>query len=113
MALPRLNSAAAVSGKDSVVFLLKDENQIPSAHFAPGEIMFIRKQLKEKKNLVSINQYDRICFVYKIEAKKETHLVLEACRKNGEQVAAAFNRQKITSGMIADESGTKGAALAF
>jgi leucyl aminopeptidase len=113
MALPRLNSTATVARKDSVVFLIKDEKQIPSAHFSSDEITFIGNQLKEKKNLVSINQYDRLCFVYRIETKKDTHLALEACRKNGELAGAAFNRQKYSTVTVADESGTKGAALAF
>jgi leucyl aminopeptidase len=111
--LPRLSSASDVSKKDSVVFLLKDEKQIPPSHFSSGEINFIRNQLKDKKNLVSINQYNRICFIYKLEAKKEMHLTLEACRRNGEVVAASLNRQKHTTVIIADETGTKDAALAF
>src|SRR4029079_7935372 len=56
---------------------------------------------------------DRICFIYKLETKKELHAQLEACRRNGETVAAWLNKQKYAVAIIADESGTAGAALAF
>jgi leucyl aminopeptidase len=102
-----------VTKNDSVIFLIKDEKQISPSHFSPEEIKFIQGQLRDKKNIVSINQYNRICFIYRLEAKKEPHLVLEACRKTGETVTAAFNRQKYSAAIISDESGTRNAALAF
>ncbi len=111
--LPKLVPAAAVSKTDSVVFIIKDEKQVPSAHFSADEIKYIAGQLKEKKNLVTVNQYKRICFVYKLDHKKESHLVLEACRKNGETVVGGINRQKKTTVTLADDSGYKGAAITF
>jgi leucyl aminopeptidase len=111
--LPKLGPAAAVAKKDSVVFLIKDEKQIPSSHFTPGESRFIRNQLKDKKNLISINQYDRICFIYRLETKKGQDALFEACRRNGEVAAASINKQKYAVATIADESGTTEAALAF
>jgi len=111
--LPRLGSASVVTKNDSVVFIIKDEKQVSRTHFSQEEIKFIQGQLKDKKNVVSINQYNRICFIYRLEAKKEAHLVLEACRRNGETISAAFNRQKYSSAIISDDSGTKNAALAF
>src|SRR6188768_4045744 len=111
--LPRLSTASDVTKNDSVIFIIKDDKQIPHSQFSPEEIKFIQGQLKDKKHLISINQYNRICFIYKIEAKKEAHLVLESCRKNGDIVSAALNRQKYKSAIIADDSGTRNAALAF
>ena len=111
--LPKLASTNAVSKNDSVVFIIKEDKQIPSDHFSEDERKYIAVQLKDKKNLVTINQYKRACFVYKLEDKKEHHLLLEACRKNGDMVAATLNRQKKTLVTIVDESGTKEVALTF
>src|SRR6185436_6035802 len=103
--LPKLSSASDVSKNDSVIFILKDEKQLSPAHFSPEEIKFIQGQLRDKKNLVSINQYNRICFIYRVEEKKEVHVLLEACRKNGESVSSSLNRQKYKTVIIADDSG--------
>ena len=111
--LPKLVSAGAVSRSDSVAFLIKNDKQLPAGHFSPEEKKFIASQLKDKKKLVTINQYKRICFVCKLDDKKDDHLVLEECRKNGDSVAGALNKHKKTSLTIVDESGFENAALAF
>jgi leucyl aminopeptidase len=111
--LPRLSTVSDVSRNDSVIFIIKDEKQLSPTHFSQDEIRFIQGQFKEKKNLVSINQYNRYCFVYRLDTKKEAHLVLEACRKNGETVSNSFNRLKYKTAVIADDCGVKDAALAF
>ncbi len=111
--LPKLSSIKVINKNDAVVFIVTDEKQIPASQFSDEEKKFINSQLKEKKNLVTINQYNRLCFVFKPEHKKESHLTLEACRKNGEMVTAALNRQKKTTATIADVSADKGIALAF
>ena len=111
--LPRLSSASDVSKNESVIFIIKDEKQLSPLHFSQEEIKFIQDQLKDKKHLVSINQYNRICFIYRIETKKEAHLILESCRKSGESASSSLNRQKYKTVIIADESGAKNTALAF
>ncbi|CAN5513391.1 leucyl aminopeptidase [soil metagenome] len=111
--LPKLASTSAVSKNDSAIFLVKEGKQVPSAHFTDEERKYINAQLNDKKNFVTINQYKRVCMVYKPEDKKDPFLVLEACRKNGETAAAALNRQKKTTVTIIDEAGTKAVALAF
>lgn len=113
MALPKIVTTKSVSKDESVIFLVKNESQIPSGYFQSNELKFITSQLKDKKNLVSVNQYSRLCFIYQYEGKKEANLALEACRKNGDTVAAALNRQKITAASVVDETGVAGAALAF
>ncbi len=111
--LPKLSSTNAAGKNDSVVFIIRDEKQIPSEHFSDDEKKYIETQLKDKKNLVTVNQYKSIAFVYKLEDKKQNHLLLEACRKNGDAVASVLNKQKKTSVTIADESNAKEVALAF
>jgi leucyl aminopeptidase len=111
--LPKPGLANTVSKNDSVIFLIKDERQVPSTHFSDEELKFIRSQMKDKKNLVTVNQYHRICFIYKQDVKKEPHLLLEACRKNGDSVAASLNRQKKNTVTIDGQGASKDAVLAF
>jgi len=111
--LPKLVSTKTISKNDAVIFLVSDDKQIPASHFSSEEKKYITSQFKEKKNLVSVNQYKRLCIVYLLETKKEPYLLLEACRKQGETAAASLNRMKVTSVTLADESGTRDAALAF
>ena len=111
--LPRLVQTNAISKNDSVVFLINAEKQIPAAHFSAEEKKYIGAQLKDKKNLVTVNQYRRTCFVYKPDDKKEPHMRLEACRKNGETALSTLNRQKKNTVTVVDETGDTDALLAF
>ena len=111
--LPRIIATNSVRKEDSVIFLIAGDDQFPASFFSDAEKKFIREQFRDKKNLVTVNQYKRLCFVYKLEKKSSPYLTLEACRKNGESISSGLNRQKNTSVTLVDESGLKGAALAL
>src|SRR6267154_2378522 len=112
--LPLLKLAAAGNENDSLVLILKNEKDIKKiTGLNEEEKKFAEQQITDKKNPAVINQYKRIVVVYKIEDKKEQHLVIEAARKAGDSIAAALNRFKKEQVSISDDSGRADVALAL
>ena len=111
--LPKLVLSNAAGSGDCIVFLVDDEKQIPKGYFSTDELKYVADQLKEKKKLVSVNQYSRQLFVVRADENKDLTAVYESCRKNGDLIAGVLNRNKKTAVTIEDSSKKKGAALAL
>lgn len=90
---------------ESLILLLKDIKSLPENLFSTEEANHIRKQVEDKKNTVVINQYQRVIGIFIVDTKKEEYIILENCRKAGEQFTSALNKHKIESVRIIDVSG--------
>lgn len=111
--LPKPGISKTLGANDSVVFLIRDEKHLPADQFSTEEKSYITSQFRDEKHLVIVNQYSRICFVYRMETGKEDHVLLEYCRRCGDTVAASLNRNRKTSVTLVDKSENRHAALAF
>lgn len=108
-----IRSTLSYSDRDSLIILLNNPKRGFPASLTAGEEKYAQNELKTGKRLVIINQYKRLVVLYHPDQKSNHSLLLEACRKAGDNVLQEINRQKISSVVIDDQTSIKGIALAF
>ncbi|MFM7015964.1 MAG: leucyl aminopeptidase family protein [Bacteroidota bacterium] len=98
---------AAARKSEHLIVLATDEKQIPKEQFSKEELSFIRKEIKDKKKQVVINQYKRLAIVQILAEGSGNYANLEAARKAGAGLCARINGVKanhvtISSGIAND-----------
>jgi leucyl aminopeptidase len=98
---------------DSLILLVDDKGNLPKKIFSAQESAFIRKELKDEKRVITINQYKRIVSLYQPDKKNDANSQLEKARKAGDGFLAGINRNKIGKTVIVDTINKPELALAI
>jgi leucyl aminopeptidase len=98
---------------DSLILLLDDKGSFPKNIFSAAESEYISKELKADKKTIIINKYDRLIALYLPEYKKDEARQLEQCRRAGDALAGALNRQKLEQAVVVDLAEKPELALAI
>jgi leucyl aminopeptidase len=98
--------------KESRVLVLRDIKAAPRHLFSDREWEYVMSHHGKRNGPLVLNQYPNVLCVYVVGTQKEEHVLLEKCRKAGDQLAASLNRYKVTDVRIVDVSGMPGAVLA-
>ena len=97
----------------SLVILTTSATKFDETVFSADELKYVKNELKDKKNLVAINQYNRMVYVCLLENKaKNQSQYMESCRKAGHQVTGLLNKIKANSVLI-EAKGLRQEALCF
>ncbi len=93
------------AGKDDhLILFIRDAKSFDTSWFSPQETDFIRKELKEEKKTVVVNQYNRFVIVQLLKKENgETFQYLETCRKVGASLCSRINSMKLKEVTIADQ----------
>src|SRR6266853_1946763 len=106
--LPTLKLASTLAGTDSLAIIIKDARDIPANILSAQEKKFVENEFKEKRNTVVVNQYHRLVIIHRLKLKDEDEdkknngsdamhrvsAILESCRKAGDTISSAVNKQK-------------------
>ena len=98
---------------DSLILLLDDKSGLPTGLLSADEQAYVQHELKADRNNVVINQYRRLIAVHRLDKKKNGAALLEACRRAGDALLGAFNRQKKERVVLVDVAGHGDTALAL
>lgn len=104
-----IKKANVLPKTDHIAVVTTDIGSIDRRLLKKNELEFVRKEVKKKSKLISVNQYSRHVFICLVDVNgKDEHLVLEAYRRAGDSLTAALNRLKagsvcVTSKESADE----------
>src|SRR5437016_1045368 len=107
--LPTIKPASAIEKKESLIILVKSGKNIPPNVLSEEEKKFVEKEFEAKRYTVIINQYERLVILHRLQEDKAPHIILETCRKAGEQAAASLNKQKKKNVIVLDEADKKNA----
>ncbi len=99
-----------ISDKDNLIFLCDKKSDLKSFDLTKLEINFIAKQQKDKKEIVSINQYNRMLFVVCPKKEQNINLHIENCRMLGDNLQEKLKNEK--SAIIIDVKGNQKEVLA-
>ncbi len=93
------------AGKDNhLVLFSRDGKFFDNSFFSAAEADFIRKELKDDKKVIVVNQYNRFVIVQVLKnAGKERYHYLESCRKTGAQLCSRFNMMKLSEVTFVDQ----------
>ena len=64
-----IKKKTTITDKDNLILLCDKKNNLKSFGFSKSELGFISKEQKDKKEIVVVNQYNRLVFV--VYPKKE------------------------------------------
>ncbi|MCB0700089.1 MAG: leucyl aminopeptidase [Chitinophagales bacterium] len=82
--------------KKDQLFILDNERSLGQVDILESnEASYVKKALKDKQSLITINQYNRVIFIYLITEKDSETLTQEGIRKTGATIQALANKHKI------------------
>ncbi|MDD5571574.1 MAG: leucyl aminopeptidase family protein [Bacteroidales bacterium] len=108
-----ISKIAEIPAKESFVLLVGKDTDISQYELSTNEFHFIKEQIEQNKNTVSINQYKRWIFINVIEPEKEEYKTKENCRKAGFGLSKCLNKNKISKITLVDCIDNPDVALAF
>lgn len=112
--IPVIERIQAITGIDSVIYLVSDIKYISTDFLSGSEIKYIDKQFKTfKKDLVFFSRANKLIFIQFVLTEKEISERLEALRKSGDKIAELINGQHIKKVIISDTEGLHDEVIAL
>ena len=106
-----IKKKTTISDKDNLILICDKKSNLKRFDFSKSELSFIVKQQKDKKEIVVINQYNRMIFVVTPKKEKNTNQHQENCRMLGDQLQGSLKEEK--SVLIVDVKGNQREVLAI
>jgi leucyl aminopeptidase len=91
---------------ENLIVLATAEKEIPKEQFSKEEMSFIRKEIKDKKKQIVINQYKRLAVV-QLLSDDAGYVNLEAARKAGSGLCGRLNGVKATQVTVSSSMSTE------
>lgn len=101
----------AFSDQDNLILFCDKKSNLSSFNLSKSEIVFIKKQWGDKKEIVAINQYTRLIFVVTPKQEKNANKYFESLRLLGDQLQASLKNEVAV--MIIDVKGKQKELLAI
>ena len=98
---------------DNLVILSNNIDFIKTHNFTVQEIEFVEKQMADKSEIISVNQYNRHIFICNLKIEKERHIDLEKFRKTASKLCSKLNKSKIEQITIVNENSERDFVIAF
>ena len=89
-----LKKKKSFSEKDNLILLTNKKQNFSEFNFSEKEIKHIKKELKNEKEIVTINQYDRFVSIIFANTHKNKNLQDENFRLLGDKLHATFGTEK-------------------
>ena len=106
-----IKKKTTISDKDNLILICDKNSNLKRFDFSKSELSFIVKQQKDKKEIININQYNRMIFVVTPKKEKNTNQHQENCRMLGDQLQGSLKEEK--SVLIVDVKGNQREVLAI
>ncbi len=106
-----IKKKTTISNKDNLILLCDKKSELKSFGFSKSELNFIKKEQKDKKEIISINQYERKLIIVTPKQEKNANQHIENCRMLGDKLQAGLKGEK--SVIIVDVKANKEETLAI
>ena len=106
-----IKKKTTISDKDNLILLCDKKSKLSDFNFSKQELNFIKQEQKEKKEIVTINQYERKIIVVNPKKEKNANQHQENCRMLGDQLQGSLKEEK--SVLIVDVKGNQREVLAI
>ena len=106
-----IKKKTTISDKDNLILLCDKKSRLSDFNFSKQELNFIKQEQKEKKEIVTINQYERKIIVVNPKKEKNANQHQENCRMLGDQLQGSLKDKK--SVLIVDVKGNQREVLAI
>ena len=89
-----IKKKTTISDKDNLILLCDKKSKLSDFNFSKQELNFIKQEQKEKKEIVTINQYERKIIVVNPKKEKNANQHQENCRMLGDQLQGSLKDKK-------------------
>ena len=83
-----------ISNKENLILLCNSNNKLSKYNFTNKELAFIKKEQKNKSEIIELNQYERYVFLVSPKKEKNPNLHAEKCRLLGDKLTEKLNHVK-------------------
>ena len=83
-----------ISNKENLILLCSSNNKLSKYNFTNKELAFIKKEQKNKSEIIELNQYERYVFLVSPKKEKNPNLHAEKCRLIGDKLTEKLNHVK-------------------
>jgi len=98
----KIKKTKTINDKVDTLLVCTSVNDLKEFDLSKEELDFVKKSVKNKANLVAVNQYKRWLFIQILPEKKKGNELLEALRKAGSKLKANFNKYHIKKVVVSD-----------
>ena len=95
-----IKKKTTISDKDNLILLCDTKSKLSDFHLSKQELDYIKKEQKDNKEIVAINQYGRHIFIILPKKEKNPNKHAENCRLIGDILAGKLKDMK--SALIID-----------
>ena len=78
------------SKNENLVILYEKISDIIQLNISDEELKYIKKQIKKKEKVITINQYSRLLIILNVEKNKIQSKYFELLRKSGAEIQSIF-----------------------
>ena len=96
----RIKKKTTISDKDNLILLCDTKSKLSDFNLSKQELGYIKKEQKDKKEIVAINQYGRHIFIILPKIEKDANKHAENCRLIGDILAGKL--KDVKSSLIID-----------
>ena len=100
-----IKKKTTISDKDNLILLCDIKSKLSDFHLSKQELDYIKKEQKDNKEIVAINQYTRLIFVVTPKQEKDTNKHFESLRLLGDQLQGRLKNEAAV--MIIDVKGNQ------
>ena len=95
-----------LSKNDNLIILYKNKLSLSQFNLEKKELDYVKRELKNKKELITINQYYRHIFIVSPQKKTTTNEYYENCRMIGDKIEEKLKNQMSVMFVDLKESGS-------
>ena len=96
-----LKKKTTISNKENLILLCNKKSTLSDFNLSKKELEYVKKEEKNKKEIIEINQYERVVFIVFPKKSENRNNQAENCRLLGDRLAEKLNTvNSVFSGII-------------
>lgn len=109
-----IKKVSKLTASDNIVLLAKKNSDFKPYGFSAKELAYVVEEVyKKKREIVTVNRYDRVVFVVPIDRKGEAHKVWEKGRQDACEVLNEINKYNLKEVTVVDVESNDDLVTAF
>jgi leucyl aminopeptidase len=108
-----IKKISKLKNNENTIVLCYNKLNLSNIKLSKDEISYINKEIKAKRNFISLNQLNRLVFVAVVNEKDDTYKTKEEFRKQGSEVLSVMDRINLDDLTVIDNTNKKDFAIDF
>ena len=89
-----IKKKTTISEKDNLIIICNKKSNLSKFKLSNQEMRFVKSQIKDNKEIITINQYDRLISLVLPKKEENKYLHCENIRILGDQICSIYSEKK-------------------